>query len=300
MGGVAVVGFVDNLRWFNRVPSHPRPPIGGGAGSNGSQGDYGETVDSHAPAVQIGILTKGKPTLGMVLVSLLLQELRDIAIHIVDTSESPVIRRDDVVFALRLAFDRGISCTYEYLRERERAFSVGRLKLLESLQGPNICFMDDDVVFASSTLPRLFRQVNRGTEPYGYIAPICRNAGQPGSALGERPHYGPGGIFYQDQVVRSILLEYYSTTIDALDRKRSRQKVWEIAFLTELFETLGRPCFVQADNVCYHLDYSERPNWDLADAALVRNSLAKAHELAASHALLRAASKTARRGASHG
>jgi len=274
--------FASNARPFRRRPGGPLPPIGGAAGA-AANGLHGAESATDQAAAEIGILTKGKPTLGMVLVSLLLQEMHDISIHIVDTSESPVVRRDDVVFALRLAFDRGIPCTYEYLRERERAFSVGRLKLLESLRGRHICFMDDDVVFASSTLPRLLRQAGSVGE-YGYVAPTCRNAGMPGGALGGRAHYGPGGIFYQDEIVRTILLEYYSTTVDALDRKKARAKVWEIAFLTELFEALGRPYFVQTDNVCYHLDYGERPNWDLADTALLRNSLVKARELVAKYA----------------
>ena len=32
-----------------------------------------------------------------------------------------------------LAFDRRIPCNYEYLREKERAFSTGRLRILEAL-----------------------------------------------------------------------------------------------------------------------------------------------------------------------
>ena len=46
-------------------------------------------------------------------------------IWIVDTAEQPVIKRDDVLFALKLAQDRGIRCEYEYSKERQRAFSVG-------------------------------------------------------------------------------------------------------------------------------------------------------------------------------
>ncbi len=117
-----------------------------------------DNVDSSSGdsgTIEIGILTKGKPTLSLALGSLLLQENRNIRIHIVDTSESPVIKRDDVVYALRLAFDREIPCGYEHSRERRRAFSVGRLKLLESLKGPHVCFMDDDVVMASSTLAQM-------------------------------------------------------------------------------------------------------------------------------------------------
>jgi hypothetical protein len=64
--------------------------------------------------VEIGILTKGKDTLGMVLTSLLLQDAVTVRIHVVDTSNRPVITRDDVRFALRLASDRGIRCTYDF------------------------------------------------------------------------------------------------------------------------------------------------------------------------------------------
>ena len=55
--------------------------------------------------------------------------------------------------------------------------------------------------------------------------------------------------------------------------------MWEIAFLTELFPMLGRSTHVQADNVIYHLDYHERPNWDLLQEDLVRTSRDKAREL---------------------
>src|SRR3972149_1874201 len=134
------------------------------------------TTRSDAPILEIGILTKGKATLSMVLVSLLLQETQNIRIHIVDTSDTPVIKRDDVMFALKLAFDRHIACGYEYLREKNRAFSTGRLKLLEALKGQNICFMDDDVVMPSNTLARIASFVQDVGE-YGYYAPFCRNAG---------------------------------------------------------------------------------------------------------------------------
>jgi hypothetical protein len=55
--------------------------------------------------------------------------------------------------------------------------------------------------------------------------------------------------------------------------------VWEIAFLTELFPMLGRSTTVQRDNVIYHLDYRERPNWDLLQESLVSTSRRKAEEL---------------------
>src|SRR5438309_1890285 len=102
--------------------------------------------------IEVGILTIGKPTLAMALASLLLQNPENIRIHIVDTAERPVIHHEDFSSAMRLAFDRGISCTYERRRERQRNFSTGRLALLEALTGPNICFMDDDVVLPSGSL----------------------------------------------------------------------------------------------------------------------------------------------------
>ena len=237
-------------------------------------------MQNSRPLIQIGILTKGKPTLSMALVSVLLQEIRDIRVHIVDTSETPIINRDDVVFALRLAFDREIECSYEYSPERERAFSIGRLKLLEALQGPHLCFMDDDVVMASSTLSQMLPLIE-ANPGYGFIAPVCRNAGVPGGILSDIPHYSPGGLIHQDPLVRNILLAYYENTVDVLDQKRSEKKVWEIAFLTELFHRLGRACLVQKDNVVYHLDYHERPNWQLLERRLVRASRHKARELVA-------------------
>ncbi|MCL5961642.1 MAG: hypothetical protein M1358_20415 [Chloroflexi bacterium] len=235
--------------------------------------------NSACATIDIGILTKGKPTLSMALASLLLQELRDIRIHIVDTSDSPVIKRDDVMYALRLGFDRGISCGYQHLKSKGRAFSEGRLKLLEALDGRNICFMDDDIVMASSTLPQMLPFICSG-QTYGYIAPYCVNATPIGGVLSDVPHFSPGGIFCQDAVVRKILLEYYSSTVDILDEKKSKEKVWEVAFLSELFSLLGRECLVQSDHVAYHLDYRERPNnWDWDESRLVNNSVLKAREL---------------------
>src|SRR5439155_10171762 len=103
------------------------------------------------------------------------------------------------------------------------------------------------------------------------------------TALAGRPHYSPGGVFRQDKLVRNILLEYYETTTDVLDKHNARDKVWEIAFLTELFPLLGRETHVQMDNVIYPLDYQERPNWDLLREDLVRNSRRKAEELVAKY-----------------
>ena len=238
-----------------------------------------DSAQNQQPLIEIGILTKGKPTLGMVLVSLLLQRFKAIQIEVVDTGETAAIKRDDVMFALRLAFDLGIVCNYRYLKEKERAFSLGRLKLLESLKGPHICFMDDDVVVSADTLALVVPSLGSGA--YGFVAPRCKNAWFPTYFSQGRPHYSPGGVFYQDEVVRRALTEYYSTTTDVLDRQASPDKVWEIAFLTEMFHALGRPCSIQEDNLTYHLDYHERPNWGLDEGYLIQRSIRKARELAA-------------------
>src|ERR687883_792172 len=96
--------------------------------------------------VQVGILTKGRPMLATVIANLVLQEEHPIEIFVVDTGDQPAIKRVDVQAVLRLAQDRGIRCEYELHRDRQRAFSTGRLKLLESLVGTRIAFMDDDIV----------------------------------------------------------------------------------------------------------------------------------------------------------
>jgi glycosyltransferase involved in cell wall biosynthesis len=234
--------------------------------------------DENEPLLEIGILTIGKQTLAMALSSLLLQDEKRIRIHIVDTAPTPIIDRVEVQSVLRLAADRGIRCTYDHLHDEKRAFSLGRLALLEALSGPNICFMDDDVVMPSGAIPQLLEFI--GAHPgYGWLAPFCKNAGTVRTALGGRPHYSPGGVFFQDRLVRNILLEYYETTVDVLDKQRSSNKVWEIAFLTELFPLLGRSATVQSENVIYHLDYHERPNWDLLQESLVSTSRHKAEEL---------------------
>lgn len=234
--------------------------------------------DESLPLLEIGILTIGKQTLSMALSSLLLQDERRIRIHIVDTAPSPIIDLVEMQSALRLAADRGIRCTYERLHEQKRAFSLGRLALLENLSGNNICFMDDDVVMPSGAIPRLLEFIYDNPD-YGWLAPFCKNAGTLRTALAGRPHFSPGGVFRQDKLVRNILLEYYDTTVDVLDRQQSRSRVWEIAFLTELFPMLGRSTTVQRDNVIYHLDYRERPNWDLLQESLVSTSRRKAEEL---------------------
>lgn len=229
--------------------------------------------------VEIGILTRGKPTLAMTLSSLLLQQVQDIRIYIVDTSDSPVIQRDDVAFALRLAFDRRIQCNYEYLREKDRAFSTGRLRILEALKGPNLCFMDDDIVLSASSLEQLLVAI-RGEPGYGFVAPFCQHSPFPPGYSSDIPLYTPGAIFFQDETVRSILLDYYSKGVDVLDRKRSSEKVWEPAFLSRLFPSLGRTSLIQSDNVVYHLDYKEPRNWDAYQEQVVARSESRARALA--------------------
>ena len=248
---------------------------------NSSETDQPEPGGSRYD-LEVGILTKGKPTLAMVLANLLMQDIERLRILIVDTSDSPVINREDVLFALKLAQDRRIRCDYERSRDKQRNFTVGRLALLEQLTGPHTCFMDDDVVLPSASLTRMVRQA-LAERSYGYIAPVCVNAGTSHGFLAGRPHYTPGGIFYQDQLVRSILLDYYQTTVDVLDAKRTDEKVWELAFLTELFPALQRACYVQTDNVSYHLDYHRGVRWDLMEQKLLWSSQRKVEELVLRH-----------------
>jgi hypothetical protein len=231
-----------------------------------------------ARQIEVGVLTKGKPTLGMVLANLLMQDLEGLRILIVDTSDSPVINREDILYALKLAQDRKIRCDYQRSRDKQRNFSVGRLALLEQLTGPHVCFMDDDVVLPSASLIRMADWAF-GQAEYGYIAPTCVNAGVSRGFLSDRRHYSPGGIFFQDEVVRSILLEYYATTVDVLDAQKSADKVWELAFLAELFPALGRSCEVQADNVSYHLDYHRGIRWELMEDKLLVASQRKVEAL---------------------
>ena len=229
--------------------------------------------------IEIGILTRGKPTLAMTLSSLLLQQVQDIRIYIVDTSSTPVINRDDVAFALRLAFDRHITCNYEYLREKERAFSTGRLRILEALKGPNLCFMDDDIVMPPQTLAGLLMTIQAAPE-YGFVAPFCEHSPFPPGYASDLPLFTAGSIFRQDEVVRDILLQYYRESVDVLDRKRSSDKVWEPVFLSRLFPALRRPCKIQEKDVVYHLDYNEMRNWDAFQEQVVARSEDRARELA--------------------
>ena len=241
--------------------------------------DHTQPAPGAAPRqIEVGILTKGKPTLAMVMANLLMQDREGLRILIVDTSDSPVINREDVLFALKLAQDRRIPCEYRRSRDKQRNFSVGRLALLEQMTGPHVCFMDDDVVLPSASLERMAAQAF-ASETYGYIAPTCVNAGVSRGFLSGRTHYSPGGIFHQDGVVRAILHEYYTTTVDVLDAQKAADKVWELAFLTELFPALGRPCEVQADNVSYHLDYHRGVRWDLMEQKLLWTSRHKVEQL---------------------
>src|SRR4051794_21269653 len=157
------------------------------------------SADDSEPLLEIGILTIGKPTLSMALSSLLLQDEQRIRIHIVDTAPTPIINRVEVQSVLRLAADRGIRCTYDHLHDEKRAFSLGRLALLEALSGPNICFTDDDVVMPSGAIPQLLDFI-RDHPDYGWLAPYCKNAGTIRTALAGRPHYSPGGVFHQDRL----------------------------------------------------------------------------------------------------
>ena len=231
--------------------------------------------------VQVGILTEGKSTLAMVLVGLVLQESVPLDISIVDTAENAVIKRDDVVFAMRLAFDRGVHCGYERIKERNRRFSVGRLRLLDELTGPLISFMDDDIVLAPSAAHNLYERA-RQAGMFGFISPIIKNWGDADGLMPGRPHYSPGGIIYQDTLVRRLLREYYETTTDVLDVRGGPDRFWEKAFLSELFPALGRTSEVRPDCLSYHLDYRERPVRHRIDDSTVAASAAHARAVAAS------------------
>ena len=242
--------------------------------------DTAAVPDEPIQPVQVGILTEGKATLAMVLVALVLQESVPLDIYIVDTAESAVIKRDDVVFAMRLASDRGVYCGYEHIRERNRKFSVGRLRLLDELTGPLISLMDDDIVLAPSASHNLYeRALRAGT--FGFLSPVLKNWGDGESPLPGRPNYSPGGLIYQDPLVRRVLREYYSTTTDVLDARGGPDRLWEKAFLSELFPALGRVSEVRAECLSYHLDYRERPVRYRIDDSTVQASAAHARSVAA-------------------
>lgn len=237
---------------------------------------------AHLPlveGVEVGILTHGKATLGEVLVSLLLQEAVRVRIRIVDTSAYPVINRDDVRFALRLAAHRGIECHYDFAGASDRSFSEGRGRLIEALKGRHLCLVDDDVVMPSGALARLLATAQL-SGVYGYISPTCKGSPNVSGNWGSRPPCTPGSLLYQDEIVRRALLEYYRTTVDVLDQSMVGAKVWEQAFLTGLFDALGRTCARQDDTVIYHLDYGEGPRWIDDERTVVARSEKLAIKLA--------------------
>ena len=237
-----------------------------------------ETTAPEDVGIDVGILTKGKATLGMVLTSLLLQESLTVRIHVVDTSARPVINRDDVRFALRLAGDRRILCHYDFAGESDLAFSSGKARLIRALQGRHLCLMDDDVVMPSIALKNLVATAqNQGI--YGYISPICKNSPSIDASPANRPQYSPGSLIYQDELVHRVLLEYYDTTVDVLDQRNTDQKVWEPAFLTALFEVLDRPCLRREDTITYHLDYKEDMHWIDEERTVIARSRLVARNL---------------------
>jgi len=237
------------------------------------------------PTIQVGILTKGRPMMATVIANLVLQEERPIEIFIVDTGDQPAIKRVDVMSVLRLAQDRHVRCEYELNRDRQRAFSGGRLKLLENLNGPLIAFMDDDIVLGGmSAISTLAHRAEELGPQLGWVAPLCVNAGSARGFLRDRPHYSPGGILAQDEMVRNILLEYYNNNTDVLDARGPRERVWELEFLTELFPALGRVTEVQPDTVSYHLDYGGSTRWDLMEEALLATTRRELNRLVAKYA----------------
>src|SRR5438876_4507907 len=119
-------------------------------------------TDATPTRIQVGILTKGRPMLATVIATLVLQEEHPLEIFVVDTGDQPAIKRVDVLSVLRLAQDRGIRCEYELHRDRQRAFSAGRLALLENLTGPLLACMDDDIVLAGPMASLARRPVELG------------------------------------------------------------------------------------------------------------------------------------------
>src|SRR5690242_13941911 len=160
-----------------------------------------DTIGEPLAPIQVGILTRGKPTLGMVLTSLLLQEGVQVRIHIVDTSGEPVINRPDVQYALRLAADRGLYTSYDFIGESNRAFSGGKARLIRELSGPHICLMDDDIVMPSAAIASLVAEATH-VGAYGYITPYCRNAPNLSSLGATSPPFSPGALIYLDDLVR--------------------------------------------------------------------------------------------------
>src|SRR4051812_42720283 len=155
-----------------------------------TDGEPAPPTSGPSSTVQVGILTKGRPMLATVIASLVLQEPHPIEIFIVDTGDQPAIKRQDVMSVLRLAQDRGVRCEYELHRDRQRAFSSGRLKLLESMTGPLLAFMDDDVVLAGmGAIGALAQRAEELGPSLGWVAPYCVNAGGARGFLRDKPHY---------------------------------------------------------------------------------------------------------------
>ena len=67
-----------------------------------------------------------------------------------------------------------------------------------------------------------------------------------------------------------------------LDARGSGERLWEKAFLSELFPALGRESQVRTDCLSYHLDYRERPMRYRIDQEVVDASMAHARQMAAS------------------
>jgi hypothetical protein len=233
------------------------------------------TDGGQSGVVNVGILTRGKATLGITLTSLLLQDTSDIRIHILDTSDAPVVNRDDVTLAMRMAFDRQIHCSYERLREKKRGFSLGRVRLLERLSGPYACFVDDDMALSATVLSSMLRKARLLQQPLGCISPVCVNATSPmGESCDGSGRYTPGSLFYLDEPLRELLVKYYSSTTDIVDSAKAGDKVWEVAFLSEIFRQLDRPCLQEPAAVIYHLDYHELQNWYLTEGTIISRSVA--------------------------
>lgn len=222
--------------------------------------------------------------LATVIANLVLQAEQGLEIFIVDTGDKPSIKRDDVVAALRLAQDRRIRCEYELHRDKQRAFSGGRLKLLENLSGPLIAFMDDDVVLPGAALTQLVEHAASLGDRLGWVAPNCVNAGSSRGFLRDVPHYSPGGVLFQDSTIRNILTDYYANSSDVLDLRGPTDRVWELAFLTELFPALDRVTEIHDEVVSYHLDYGGNVRWDLMEERLLNNTRREMARLLAIHA----------------
>jgi hypothetical protein len=224
-----------------------------------------------APHIQVGLLTRGKATLAMVLISLLTQDTDQLRLHIVDTGQQPAISRDDVRFALRLAVDRNIRYNYEYIHPHPRSFSDGRWRLVDALDGPLLAICDDDVVFPSNWASSLIAAAER-EENWGLLAPVCVNSRVPADVFDGKVHFTPGALLASDQRLRPALLRYYRSAVDLLDRQEAPVKVWEIAALTELVEAAGRRRIALPHLVTYHLDYDSPIDFRLSEERIVAAS----------------------------